>query len=77
MRQERKAPSSSSRAHKANSTPSSLKMEEVGTTLLIHLRKGGQRWTDEIPGEDGRIHEARLRKGLRCEPMQQSHAILG
>ena len=55
MRQERKAPSSSSRAHKANSTPSSLKMEEVGTTLLIHLRKGGQRWTDEIPGDDGRI----------------------
>ena len=44
MRQERKAPySSSSCAHKANSTPSSLKMEEVGTTLLIHLRKGGQR----------------------------------
>ena len=30
-------------------------MEEVGTTLLIHLRKGGQRWTDEILGEDGRI----------------------
>ena len=63
MRQERKAPSSSSRAHKANSTPSSLKMEEVGTTLLIHLRKGGQRWTDEIPGGDGRVAQDFTRHG--------------